>query len=617
LRAPSTKIQKLADSCTRIAAAAKYFRDHPEVLQGYFLRARKLGMLNTLRRLVKIITRSGPRRVAVPAAKAFKDSLRFGSKQFIVILTTAHCLYLARSISVALSRVGVISRIIHEPPGDGYSSDLHFVISPQIFTQLPAFYVAVQMEQSISSRWFNDDYLEILKNSAAVLDYSVLNIRFLTCKKGMNPRRLFYVPLGYIVDYMPEHTLEDYDVVFYGDVHNRRRLKFLQELKKHFRVKVIDNLFGEQLYAEVGRARIVVNIHYYEEALLETTRIWECLSLHKLVVSERSSDMNQHADLMQLIDFVDIGDISAMVERVRYWLENDPLRLQRITENRRLLQQQPNRFDYFFYRFLLATDNISFDEFWHLAGHKTELPSDTVCLSLPEYVERVAAFNEENRFGFSCFPGLRHTQSWIGCAMSYKYLIMLARQQGLRQIMICEDDVEFPSDFEMRWRDIQECLNDSDISWDIFAGLIANLDKDVDVLGLYKFRDQQFAVINKLMSMVFNVYSERVYDTIARWDENNHDVTTNTIDRYLERQGSLNILAVDPFLVGHKESQQSTIWGVENTHYTDSIKASNQLLKEKILTCKKIAGVPNSLTSARTSLYNANTIIHQHRDQEL
>jgi hypothetical protein len=61
-------------------------------------------------------------------------------------------------------------------------------------------------------------------------------------------------------------------------------------------------------------------------------------------------------------------------------------------------------------------------------------------------------------------------------------------------------------------------------------------------------------------------------------------VTTNTIDRYLERHGALKILTVDPFLVGHKESQQSTIWGVENTHYTDLIKASNQLLKKKILT---------------------------------
>ncbi|SFU69003.1 Glycosyltransferase family 25 (LPS biosynthesis protein) [Nitrosospira multiformis] len=611
------RIRYLATEFFHPVATIRYFQKHPEVLQGYFLYAWKLGFFNALVRLFKILKREKPRQAPLSPATTAKLVLRTGSTASVVILTTDHCLYLARSISVALSRMEIASLIIHEPPGDGYSNNLHFVISPQMFAQLPAFYIAVQMEQSVSSRWFNDDYLKILRNSAAILDYSIPNIRFLTFKKGVNPRQLFYVPLGYIADYTPEpdYTLEDCDVIFYGDAHNRRRLKFLQELKKHFRVKIIGNLFGEELYAELARARIVVNIHYYEEALLETTRIWECLSLHKLVVSERSSDMDQHADLMPLIDFVDVGDVSAMVERVRYWLGNDTLRRERIAENRLLLQQRPNRFDYFFYRFLLATDNITFKEFWHLAGHKIELPSNTVCLSLPEYVERAEGFIRDNKFGFSAFPGLRHTQSWIGCAMSYKYLTMLARQQGLRQIMICEDDVEFPSDFEMRWRDIQECLNDADITWDIFAGLIADLDKDVDVLGLYKFRDQQFAVINKLMSMVFNVYSERVYDTIARWDENNHDVTTNTIDRYLERQEALNILTVDPFLVGHKESQQSTIWGVENTHYTDLIKASNQLLKEKILIHKKNASFPR-LTLGCPDL-PLRDVTHQHRDQEL
>jgi hypothetical protein len=69
------------------------------------------------------------------------------------------------------------------------------------------------------------------------------------------------------------------------------------------------------------------------------------------------------------------------------------------------------------------------------------------------------------------------------------------------------------------------------------------------------------------------------------------------------------VLTIDPFLVGHKESQQSTIWGVENTHYIDLIKAGNQLLKEKIFTCKKIAGVSNSRTNVGASLYDANTDI--------
>ncbi|MBN9133053.1 MAG: hypothetical protein J0H48_06760 [Nitrosospira multiformis] len=424
--------------------------------------------------------------------------LRSSCNDPVIILATPSDLGLANIIAVTLSRAGIESRIVHELPREGHDERTHFVINAPAFTHLPAFYTAVQVEDSSKADPFTEAYLQILQSASVILDCSTASIAFLK-QKGLDLRRIFYLPLG----------------------------------------------------SRPGNSNGISQVS--------------------------NADMEVPCDNAQ--------------------------------------ERLPDQFDYFFYRFLLATDNISFEEFWHLAGHEAELPSNAVCLSLPEYVERAQGFVRDNRFGFSAFPGLRHTHSWIGCAMSYKFLIMLARQQGLRQITICEDDVEFPPDFEVRWQDIQECLNDSDITWDIFAGLIADLDKDVDVLGLYKFRNQQFAVINKLMSMVFNVYSERVYDTIARWDENNHDVTTNTIDRYLERQGALNVLTVDPFLVGHKESEQSTIWGVENTHYTDLIKASNQLLKEKILTCKKIAGVSNSRTRARTSPDDANTT-RQHGSQE-
>ena len=463
----SETIRKLPAKYARVAAIARYFREHPEVLRGYFSYARRLGLLSALSRLIKSIAQGGGRRILAPPAATPQLLLRSGSGEPIVILASSQYLYIGQSISAALSQVGIEASIIQEPPIHGYGSGLHLVICARMFAQLPPSYIVFHLEQLVGSNWFTEDYLRILENAAAILDYSTANIGFLT-HKGLNSRQIFYVPLDHPADYRfePDYELEDRGIA---------------------------------------------------------------------------------------------------------------------AENRLLLKGQSNRFDYFFYRFLLATDNITFEEFWNQAGHKAELPSDTICLSLPEYVERATAFNEENRFGFSCFPGLRHTQSWIGCAMSYKLLIMLARQQGLRQITICEDDVEFPPDFEMRWRDIQECLNDPDITWDIFAGLIADLDKDIQVLATYKFGSQQFAVINKLMSMVFNVYSKRVYDAMAEWDENNHDVTTNTIDRYLERHGALNILTIDPFLVGHKESQQSTIWGVDNSHYTDLILASGRLLKEKIL----------------------------------
>lgn len=569
---------------SRMVATLKYFQEHPEALRGYILYARKLGVMETFRHAVEFVIRGGPRQTPMSTAVRRKLLLRSSSGQPTVILTTPHCLYVAQAISTALSRVGIDSNIIYGRPIRGYTDDPHFVICPQMFAQLPRSYIALQMEQSVSSRWFTDEYLRILENSLVILDYSTVNISFLKLK-GLSPRQIYYLPIDYLPDYEPEldHTEEDHDVIFYGDANNERRQKFLHELKKHCRVKIINNLFGAPLHTMLARARIIVNIHYYAGALLETTRIWECLSLHKLVISERSSDMDHHDNLVQLVDFVNIDDVSGMVERVRYWLDNDNLRRRRISANRLLLQQQqPNHFDYFFYRFLLATDNITFEDFWHQVGHKSKLPIDTICLTLPEYVERTAEFNKDNYFGFSCFPGLRHTQSWLGCAMSYKLMIMLARQQRLPQVTICEDDVEFPADFAARWRDIRNHLNDQNMSWDIFSGLMADLNKDVRILETHIYQGHHFATIDKLISTVFNVYHQRVFDTIAQWDQTNHDVTTNTIDRYLESHAAIQVLTIVPFLVGHKESQESTLWGIQNSEYTDLILASSQLLKEKI-----------------------------------
>jgi hypothetical protein len=578
----SETIRKISTTCARIEAAAGYFRKHPEVLRGYFSYARKLGLLNTLSRLIKSVRRGGGRRILTTSAATPQLLLQSDSEQAVVILAASECHYWARCISYALSKVGLEASITHEPPVYDYRGNSYFVIWPWKFA-LPPSYVLFQSRQLTNSNELTKDYLHVLENASAVLNCSAVNIGFLTLQ-GLSAHKMFYVPPGHLPNYglgTDSAKDEDFDVIILGNATSQRQQRFLRELERHFKVRNIDGMQDKPLN-DTLHARVVINIHQDPEALLETARIWECLSLHKLVVSERLSDMSQHTDLDQIVDFIDVDDVKGMVERVGFWLENDTLRRARIAKNRRLLENQPSRFEYFFYRFLLATDNITFDDFWRLAGHKAELPSDTVCLSLPEYVERAREFGKDNHYGFSCFPGLRHTRSWIGCAMSYKFLVMLARKRGLTKITICEDDVEFPPDFEARWQDIRTHLDDPNVDWDIFSALMANLDKDVQILNVHPCKNQWFATVDKLMSMVFNVYNQNVFDLIANWDSTNHDVTTNTIDRYLGNNRALRILTVIPFLVGHKESQQSTLWGVKNSHYTGLIRASNELLQNKI-----------------------------------
>ena len=84
-----------------------------------------------------------------------------------------------------------------------------------------------------------------------------------------------------------------------------------------------------------------------------------------------------------------------------------------------------------------------------------------------------------------------------------------------------------------------------------------------------------------MVSMVCNIYNQQVYEKLANWDETNRD-TSNTIDRYIEQHEGVNGLVVSPFLVGHKEDLNSTLWGFDNGRYSEMIRKSQILLNSKI-----------------------------------
>jgi len=549
----------------------------------YAVIARQLGPLGALRHAAHFLRRGGPSLEPGQLLSRPVFDLRNTGGKSVVVLSTMHCRYVAELIVSALGRAGIIARIIYEMPKGAYDDVPHFVICPQMFERLPGLYVAFQMEQSVSTRWFTPDYLRTLENSFAIFDYSLENIARLV-SMGLYAKQFYYLPVGHLPSYVSNasHVEKEYDVLFYGDINNERRRACIVELEKVCRVKVVSNLFGTAMTDELRRARVVVNIHFYPGALLETTRLWECLSLGCLVVSEASSDMDQHEDLLPLVDFVDDGDFEGMAARVRHWLDDEPARRERVEHNAAYVATIFNRFDYYFYRFLLASGNLSFEDFWRLIGSAYPLQSDKLCLNLPEYTDRAASFDKVNRYGFHKFPGLRHSKGWLGCALSYKYMIRLAMERGFPRISICEDDVEFPADFDTIWSKIFPYLVKNADRWNIFSGLMVDLHEDAKVFNVESYAGYEFVTTNKLISMVFNVYDQTSYKTLVNWNENDEDVTTNTIDRYLEGKRSIKVMTTCPFLVGHKEELYSTLWGGQNTIYSEMMSKSESVLRDKI-----------------------------------
>lgn len=525
----------------------------------------------------------GPRGNYLSSEEAFK---RLKMCERIDIVAIKHTKYVAELLKGILLSFGVSCEIHLEEPAI-YENIPYIMICPQNFKRFPKLYIAFQMEQTVNPRWLTDSYIQILRGAYAVFDYSMINIEYFSNDPILAPK-LYYIPIDVCENLINKNkgdNEKEYDVLFYGDPYIERRKKYLDKISEKFSLKILSDTFGQELYNEMRKAKIVINAHYYENALLETTRLYEALSISDcLIISERSHDKKEDIRLEGIIDFTKIGDIDEMLSHIDYWLSNDEERSAKVKENLKALKSRTNAAKFFLGRFLLANDRISFDDFYNAAGDYINFQNDRVCLSLPESIDRKKAFDNDNRYGFTYFPGLKHKLGWVGCGMSYKFILKKAAEQKLNRILVCEDDVYFPPDFANKFEKVLEFLN-SQNDWNVFSGIMADVGR-VKILKYCEENGIDFVYLDKMISMVFNLYDKSVFSLISEWDETKRDVDTNAIDRYLEDK-KLRIVTTCPFLVGHKEDLNSTIWGQQNTIYSTLIADSSEKLRDMTEKYKK------------------------------
>lgn len=522
------------------------------------------------------------------------NGLHTGGVLEIGILATEHTQFLAHNLYAALRSMGLQVQIVGEAQRvEDYVLDCYIVICPQIFKTLPPGHQRIvwQMEQGVSSRWFTQEYIEMLENSLAVLEYAQANLPFLA-EKGLAYPHVFLLPVGAAPDYQKyldsassklevagfgDSVEKKYDVLFYGDTNSPRRKLMLDALSRKFNIRIENNLFGEDLRQALLSARLVVNIHYYEGALLETTRIYECLSLGIPVVSEDSVDLSFHEDLLAsgVVSFTPAGDVEALLRAVETRLQDLADRGSSLQEKFLQIQHKSHeKFNFMLCRMLYALKLLTHAE-WEKASEKFSLPSQRLVLGLPETWKRRKNYLQNTAPRFSAevalFDGLRYTPGWMGCALSYQYLARKALQMGWRRLEVSEDDVVLPEDYLSRREKIHAWLDANENEWDIFSGLIAQVHPETKVLAVHEVDGQKLVIIDRMVSTVHNVYSEKALQALVSWDPNNKDAATNTIDRHLENFPGLRVAVALPFLVGHDEDIDSSLWGFGNSQYAQWI----------------------------------------------
>jgi hypothetical protein len=198
------------------------------------------------------------------------------------------------------------------------------------------------------SAWITPEQIETFRRYV-VWDYSEQNVTKLA-ELGIRVSRV--LPIGYVSELtrIVRVAEPDIDVLFFGSMGPRRQAVIDQMRALGLRVEAVFGVYGQARDALISRAKLVLNVHYYEAKVLEMVRISYLLANRCAVLSERSANPVDDDALAEGVAFADYDDLPRMARA----LIDAPDERERLTRRGFELMQSRSVADYL--RAALAAD---------------------------------------------------------------------------------------------------------------------------------------------------------------------------------------------------------------------------------------------------------------------
>ena len=201
-------------------------------------------------------------------------------------------------------------------------------------------YIVYQLEQNINNNlsfYYNklikNNILEkIFKNAKLCLDYAEQNIdvinNIFNIKSILLPPPIFYN--SKIIELYNRNTNinNKYDIIFVGSL-NKRRKMIIKLLSKKYNVFVSKiKLYDNELSKKFIECKILLNLHSFEDAILERIRLNEGIENGIRIISEKPNilDIEICKDYEYIVDFIEIiknNDITELCNKIDYILNNN------------------------------------------------------------------------------------------------------------------------------------------------------------------------------------------------------------------------------------------------------------------------------------------------------
>jgi glycosyltransferase involved in cell wall biosynthesis len=227
-------------------------------------------------------------------------------------------------------------------------------------------YIIYQLEQNVSGELsvhlqnLTPNILQKLFNNSLVsFDYCNENIKVIQNKLNYKIN-LLPVPIKYNNDIVSNKY---YDILFVGAI-NHRRTQILDKLKTKYKIMIIHNSkYNNELHSVMNNCKILLNIHYYENAFLERPRINEGLEQNMLIVSEKPFDTdidicNKYSKIVNFIDIIDTNH-SELINTIDLILDNyNEYRDNKIKKYKQFIEKMENEFDNYINNYFLENNYL-------------------------------------------------------------------------------------------------------------------------------------------------------------------------------------------------------------------------------------------------------------------
>ena len=191
-----------------------------------------------------------------------------------------------------------------------------------IFYHIKDKIVVIQTEQIHNlENQFNgnkNNYIEFISNFKYLYDYNIQNQDLY-----YNKFKIINIPINY---YIFHSEIKDIDVLFIGTL-NLRRKKILDYLEsKNINVKIVSNIFHNDLTEYIKKSKTVINLHIDKKAIFEYFRINDIISYNTHIISETVKNESVINDYKNFVNFVpiindDLSNIDILIKTINTFIK--------------------------------------------------------------------------------------------------------------------------------------------------------------------------------------------------------------------------------------------------------------------------------------------------------